>query len=91
MELRLTRTHQTPEFTSGILQNGGAILCHTLEPGLLHATSIPPPLRGTEGVFEGGGRGSKGPIPEGRYQIVFRHSPHFNRVMPYLENVPGCR
>lgn len=28
-------------------------------------------------------------IPSGQYTIKLQHSTHFNRLMPYLQNVPG--
>lgn len=74
MKLKLVRDHKEPEYTIGDLSIDGTFFCNVLED------TVRP-----DGVKVYG----KTAIPAGIYKIEFKHSPTFNRIMPYLVNVPG--
>ncbi len=75
MELRLIRKELTATATIGRLYADGHYLCDTLEP------------RTIDWAREKKVRG-KTAIPCGTYAVELRHSPRFNRPMPYLADVP---
>ena len=74
MKLKLIRDHQKPDYTIGDLFIDGKFFCNVLED------TVRP-----KGVKIYG----KTAIPAGTYNIIFKHSPTFNRLMPYLVGVPG--
>lgn len=74
MKLKLFRAHKEPEYTIGDLSIDGKQFCNVLED-----TVREPGIK----IY------GKTAIPEGTYKVEFRHSPAFNRDMPYLLDVPG--
>jgi len=76
MQITILRLNRLLGSTLGVLiVEGTHFQCATLEPALP--------------IDNGGERVSKGPIPPGRYEVKWRWSNHFNRQMPYVENVPN--
>ena len=73
--LTLTRTNRQGVCTTGILHEGGKVLCYTLEP----------PWRDLEHEKKVMGQTA---IPEGTYRIRMSPSKKFKRMMPYLMEVP---
>lgn len=82
MKLTLVREHLLPEYTIGNLLIDGEYFCDVLEDTVRDLNK--------NGKFDNGEAKiyGKTAIPYGTYKIEFRHSPHFDRVMPYLINVP---
>lgn len=82
MKLTLVREHLLPEYTIGSLLIDGEYFCDVLEDTVRDLNK--------NGKFDNGEAKiyGKTAIPYGTYKIEFRHSPHFNRAMPYLVNVP---
>ena len=74
--LTLTRTSKWEGCTTGILHEGGTILCYTLEPQWRN-------LKCEKKVM---GRTA---IPEGTYRVRMAPSQKFRRMMPYLMEVPN--
>jgi len=87
MILIVHRTHHLPECTLGELvvipDSGNPEVATT--PIFMCATLEPPIVNSKASSFVG----LKGPIPTGTYRIVFRQSPKFGRLMPYVEDVPN--
>ncbi len=76
MKMTLTRTSYGVGYTTGVLCEGERLLAHTLEPerrDLRREPKVP----------------GKTAIPEGRYRIKLSPSRRFNRLMPYLMEVPN--
>ena len=74
--LTLTRTSRQEGYTTGVLHEGGTILCYTLEPpwrDLAHEKKVM----------------GKTAIPEGTYRVRMAPSRKFHRMMPYLMEVPN--
>ena len=78
MELTLTRTEKTKDYTTGRLDIDGTYFCDTLEPTW---RSLGP---GKPGPKIAGRRA----IPDGRYPVVVTYSPRFGRWLPLLLHVP---
>lgn len=74
--LTLTRTSRQEGYTTGILHEGGTILCYTLEPQWRD-------LKREKKVM------GQTAIPEGTYRIRMSPSQKFHRMMPYLMEVPN--
>ena len=74
MELFLNRLDSNTECIQGELLINGTFECLTLE--------LPLEFEGLENVP------NKTCIPEGRYQVERLFSPHFNRLVPHVMNVP---
>lgn len=75
MKLKLTRVQFDTACTIGRLTVDGAPECWTLED------FVRPP--GAAKVF------GQTAIPAGTYGVIVTHSPHFDRDLPLLVNVPG--
>ena len=76
----LRRSKFTDKSTSGLLlEPSGIIVCKTLEDKDRDLNM--------DGDLEEGKVYGETAIPYGFYPIVMRHSPHFNRVMPYIEGI----
>lgn len=73
MHLTLQRTEHTADSTIGRLSIDGEPFCYTLEDV----------VRDGPKVF------GQTAIPAGLYQVVITFSPHFQRDLPLLVNVPG--
>ncbi len=78
MELTLTRTEKTKDYTTGRLDIDGTYFCDTLEPTW---RSLGPGRPGHKIA----GRTA---IPDGRYPVVVTYSPRFGRWLPLLLHVP---
>lgn len=78
MELTLTRTEKTKDYTTGRLDIDGTYFCDTLEPTW---RSLGPGKPGHKIA----GRTA---IPDGRYPVVVTYSPRFGRWLPLLLHVP---
>ena len=78
MELTLTRTEKTKDYTTGRLDIDGTYFCDTLEPTW---RSLGPGQPGHKIA----GRTA---IPDGRYPVVVTYSPRFGRWLPLLLHVP---
>ena len=87
MNLYLYRRTFAATYTGGHLYDGVSRLCDTLEDPVRDLKDL-----NGDGDFddplEGKVYGATA-IPKGTYIIKMRESPHFGRVMPYLQNVPG--
>lgn len=75
MELTLKRIQLDPDVTIGQLAIDGAPYCYVCED------TVRPP--GAPKVY------GQTAIPAGRYRVIITWSPHFNRMLPLLVNVPG--
>ena len=78
MELTLTRTEKTKDYTMGRLEIDGEHFCDTLEPtwrDLGPGRPGPKIARRTA-------------IPDGRYPVVVTWSPKFKKWLPLLLHVP---
>lgn len=75
MELKLERMWESRECVQGTLFIDGATECFTLE--------LPLEYNGMENVQ------NKTCIPAGIYPVERLFSPHFNRMVPHVCNVPG--
>jgi hypothetical protein len=75
MELYLHRLESNAECVTGELLINGIHECVTLE--------LPLEFEGAQNVH------GKTCIPEGRYQVDRLFSPHFNRLIPHVMNVPN--
>lgn len=75
MNLTLHRIQLDPDVTIGQLAIDGAPYCYVCED------MVRPP--GAPKVY------GQTAIPAGRYRVVITWSPHFNRMLPLLVNVPG--
>lgn len=75
MKIKVTRQQFDPEFTIGGMTVNGFAQCYTLED------TVRAP--GEPKVF------GKTAIPPGTYPVVITFSPHFQRDLPLLQNVPG--
>ena len=76
MKLYLERAFHREKYTIGRLYVNDQYYCNTLEP----------PVRDYEnGEVKVYGNSA---IPKGEYEIVYRMSVRFKRLMPYLKNVP---
>ena len=75
MELTLTRTEKTKDYTMGRLEIDGEHFCDTLEPA----------WRDLKKKHKVKGRTA---IPEGRYPVVITWSPKFGQWLPLLLHVP---
>ena len=87
MNLYLYRRTFAATYTGGHLYDGVSRLCDTLEDPVRDLKDL-----NGDGDFNDLGEGKiygATAIPKGTYIIKMRESPHFKRVMPYLQNVPG--
>ena len=75
MELSLKRIQLDPDVTIGQLSIDGVANCFVCED------TVRPP--GAPKVW------GQTAIPAGRYRVIITWSPHFNRMLPLLVNVPG--
>ena len=75
LTIEIYRKHCKAEYTIGALYIGGHWLCNTLEPRCIDWT--------TEKKVPG-----KTAIPEGCYNVEMGFSTRFNRLVPYLTDVP---
>ena len=78
MELTLTRTEKTKDYTTGRLDIDGTYFCDTLEP-TWHSLGPGKPGHKIAG---------RTAIPDGRYPVVVTYSPRFGRWLPLLLHVP---
>lgn len=74
MELTLKRDILESRYTQGMLSVDGEYACFSLED-TVRAPGIKIP--------------GETAIPPGRYRVVITHSPHFDRPLPLLLDVPG--
>lgn len=73
MELKLTRTHKSHDWTLGILGLNGLFLAYTVEDTVREpGVKVP----------------GKTAIPAGRFEITITWSARFQRPLPLLMNVP---
>ena len=87
MNLYLYRRTFAATYTGGHLYDGVSRLCDTLEDPVRDLKDL-----NNDGDFDDFGEGKvygATAIPKGTYKIKMRESPHFKRVMPYLQNVKG--
>lgn len=87
MNLYLYRRTFAATYTGGHLYDGVSRLCDTLEDPVRNLVDL-----NNDGDFDDLGEGKvygATAIPAGTYIIKMRESPHFGRVMPYLQSVPG--
>ena len=73
--IKVVRMYKKKEYTIGSLFFNGQWICDTLEPHRINWTLE----KKTPG---------KTAIPEGVYELEMKHSPKFQRKMPYLKDVP---
>lgn len=73
--IKVVRMYKKKEYTIGSLFINGQWICDTMEPHRINWT--------LERKVPG-----KTAIPEGVYEIQMRHSPKFDKKMPYLKDVP---
>lgn len=88
MNLYLYRKVETIIYTIGRIYFGDC-KTDTLEPPVRELLDL-----NNDGDFDDPGEGKvygKTAIPSGRYRAKMRKSPTFNRMMPYLQNVPGFK
>jgi len=88
MNLYLYRIAKKVTYTIGRLYFADC-KCDTLEDPVRELLDL-----NGDGDFSDEGEGKvygQTAIPAGRYQVKMRHSPTFNRFMPYLEDVPGFK
>lgn len=78
MELTLTRTEKTKDYTMGLLEIDGEHFCDTLEPTW---RDLGPGRPGHKIA----GRTA---IPDGRYPVAVTWSPKFKKWLPLLLHVP---
>jgi len=87
MNLYLYRKIFNPTYTIGKFYMDVQFQCNTLEDTVRDLIDL-----NDDGDFNDGDEGKvygETAIPAGKYQIKMQHSPTFNKVMPYLQNVPG--
>ena len=84
MQLTVLRKWFYSDRTLGILQVNSTNFCYTLEDKDRGLTSDMPLSEIQEKKVFG-----ETCIPYGNYQVIVAFSPHFNRDMPLLVNVPG--
>ena len=75
MEIKIKRIARKAGYTIGHLTINGHIICDTLEPHCINwarERKVP-------------GRTA---IPEGRYKVEMNYSAKFDKLMPYLKDVP---
>lgn len=84
MELLLDRDIRTTNSTSGKLFIDGLFECFILEDEDRGLKSSMPLSEIQQRKLKGNTA-----IPEGRYQVTINYSPHFDRELPLLLNVPG--
>jgi len=87
MTLYLYRKDHTPLFTMGRIYDGVEFLCSTLEDPVRDLVDL-----NDDGDFGDPDEGKiygETAIPAGKYQVKMQHSPTFNKLMPYLQDVPG--
>ena len=75
MELKLKRIAKRDTYTIGRLFIDGEYFCDTLEDKVRDLSK--------EAKVKG-----QTAIPTGRYRVYLTYSPHFNRILPLLEDVP---
>ena len=80
MELELRRFPGGGESQIGALWNGEELLVYTLEDQVREVPGVDPSVWKIPGQTA---------IPSGRYRIVISFSPHFQRRLPLLLDVPG--
>lgn len=78
--MELMRTSLNTNSTLGKLAINGVFECYTLEDTVREVLGTP------VSVWKQYGRSA---IPVGVYQVTVDWSPHFNRLMPHIDNVPG--
>lgn len=84
MKLLLERKHLKETYTIGDLSIDNKLYCNVLEDVVRDYNK--------DGDLSDDGENKvygKTAIPYGVYDIVLKYSPHFDRIMPYIENVPG--
>lgn len=81
MELALERENLTNEYTLGTLYAVGTKLCVTCEDAVRGGGD---PRTVSEWKIA-----DKSAIPYGRYQVIIDFSPHFQKHLPHLLDVPG--
>lgn len=87
MNLYLYRRVKTITYTVGKLYFWSEFQCNVLEPPVRRLIDL-----NDDGDFDDADEGKvygNTAIPAGKYQIKMQFSPHFQRQMPYLQNVPG--
>lgn len=87
MEYELHRNFKGNEYTIGRLYLAHAKVCDTLEDPVRILID-----KNKDGDFDDAGEGKiwgQTAIPAGRYRIIMQMSPSKNRMMPYLQDVPG--
>lgn len=77
MKLKILRDTFTPDYTLGVMYVDGALLGQTCEDTDRHLESGGVKIPG------------KTAIPRGTYRVVMSFSPHFGRVLPEVQGVPG--
>ena len=89
MTLYLFRKDHAPTFTMGRIYDGVEFLCSTLEDPVRELIDL-----NDDGDFNDEGEGKvygQTAIPAGKYQVKMEMSENFNRLMPYLQDVPGFK
>jgi hypothetical protein len=84
MELHLIRDIRTTQSTTGILNVNGVQECFILEDEDRGLKSSMPLSEIKKRKLQG-----LTCIPTGRYKVVYSFSPHFNKWLPEVLNVPG--
>lgn len=80
MELAVTRGPNHDDSCIGDLFVDDAFQCYTLEDLVREVDGQPVASWKIQ---------NQTAIPRGRYRVTIRFSPHFNRMMPHIEDVPG--
>lgn len=84
MEIVVKRLWKKATYTIGRLYVDRKYMCNTLEDkdrGLTQSM----PLERIKAIKVAG----ETAIPTGTYKVTIRWSPHFNRMLPHIESVPG--
>lgn len=84
MELLVKRLWKKATYTIGRLYVDGKYMCNTLEDkdrGLTQSM----PLERIKAIKVAG----ETAIPTGTYKVIIQWSPHFKRLLPHLQSVPG--
>lgn len=84
MKISVVRTTRTPNSTGGLLYIDGKFQCVTLEPYDRSIYQTDPSSSIARIKVQ-----DKTCIPYGQYNVTITYSPHFQRDLPLINNVPG--